>query len=47
MKAFALALTFISIFFIGYGVAHSEISTECQKLNAFYVGNVVYECRVK
>jgi hypothetical protein len=47
VKALALALTFISIFLIGYSVAHSEISTECQKLNAFYVGDVVYECKVK
>lgn len=46
MKGFVLALILIS-FFIGYGAAHTEVSIECKKLNAFYVGDVVYECKVK
>lgn len=42
---FILAVT--ASFIYGYGIAHSEVATECKKLNAFYVGDTVYECKVK
>ena len=28
-------------------LAHSTIATECRKLGAFYVGETVFECKVK
>ncbi len=28
-------------------VAHSTIATECKKLGAFYVGETVFECKVR
>jgi len=27
--------------------AHSTVATECEKLGAFYVGQKVYECKLK
>ena len=31
----------------GWVFAHSEVATECEKLNSFYVGNTVFHCGVK
>ena len=31
----------------GYAYAHDTVATECQKLNAFYVGDKVFDCRVR
>ena len=30
-----------------WDVAHITVTTECERLGAFYVGSKVYECRVK
>lgn len=30
-----------------WGAAHETIATECRKLGSFYVGQTVFECRVK
>lgn len=38
-----LVITFI----FGWIVAHNTVASECNKLGAFYVGSMVYECRVK
>lgn len=32
---------------IGWVVAHSTVSTECDKLGAFYFGSKTYLCEVK
>lgn len=31
--------------FIGWTTAHYVVSTECQKLGAFYVGQKTFECK--
>lgn len=35
------------LFIFGWASGHGTVATECEKLGAFYVGNTVYECRVK
>lgn len=42
-----VTLSFVLTFLMGWIIAHSAISRECTKLGAFYVGNTVYECKVK
>ena len=43
----AFVIILLVSFFIGWMVAHSVVSKECEHLNSFYVNNVVYECKVK
>lgn len=31
----------------GWIYAHETVSTECQRLGAFYVGDKTFECKVK
>ncbi len=33
--------------FIGWVSAHNIVATECERLNAFYVGNKTFICDVK
>lgn len=33
--------------FVIWAWAHGTVATECEKLGAFYVGDKVYECKVK
>ena len=40
--AVALALTGLV-----WAMAHSEVARECEKLGAFYVGDKVFECKLK
>jgi hypothetical protein len=40
-------LVFILGIVFGWLFAHSNISTECQKLNSFYVGDTVFNCEVR
>lgn len=47
IKTFLFVLSFIGVFIYGYGVAHSEVATECHKLNRFYVGDNVYDCKLR
>ena len=47
-----LGFLFISLilsccFGAGYIKAHSEVSTECERLGAFYVGDKTYKCELK
>ena len=47
---FALMLAaFMFIFgvFIGDGNAHSTVARECERLGSFYVGDKVFECKLK
>lgn len=37
----------VGSFFIGWVIAHSTVARECERLNGFYVGNEVYECKAK
>lgn len=37
----------LAAFFVGWVMAHNTVSTECEKLNSFYVGSTTYECKVK
>lgn len=41
------ASIFVITFIMGWITAHSTIARECTKLGAFYVGDKVYECKVK
>ena len=41
---FAATVIFTIVVWI---VAHSTIATECRKLGAFYVGETVFECKVR
>ena len=43
----AFALTMICSFVLGWVIAHSIVAKECERLNSFYVGTVVYECKVR
>jgi hypothetical protein len=40
---FALILSFV----FGWVFAHNTIADECEKLQGFYVGTHVFECKVK
>ena len=42
-------IVFAACMFVLFGwvTAHGTVATECQKLNAFYVGDKVFECRLK
>ncbi len=42
-----LVIVFWAAILIGWVVAHNTVATECKKLGSFYVGDTVYECRVK
>ncbi len=42
-----LFLGFLIGMMFGWLFAHSTISTECQKLNSFYVGDKVYNCEIR
>lgn len=44
--AMCILLMFV-IFICGWAVAHNTVSTECERLGAFYVGETVYECKAK
>ena len=37
----------ILIGYAGYVTAHSEVARECDRLGAFYVGDVTYVCKRK
>lgn len=51
LNEFSVCVIFVLFFLIGmlFGwiFAHGEVAKECQKLNSFYVGDVVYRCEVK
>jgi hypothetical protein len=32
---------------LAWALAHSTVARECERLGAFYVGDKVYECRLK
>ena len=42
----ALVITAIGVM-LGYAEALSTVARECERLGAFYVGNKVFECRLK
>ena len=44
---FGNIIVFLLGVFFGWILAHSNISTECNKLNSFYVGDKVYHCEVR
>jgi hypothetical protein len=43
IASFVLACTFG----LGWAAAHSTVAYECKQLGGFYVGETVYECKVK
>ena len=47
IKHFIFVLSILGAFIFGYGAAHGEVATECQKLNSFYVGDNVYDCKLR
>jgi hypothetical protein len=42
-----IGLIGFSLFCFGWAFAHSTVSTECQKLQSFYIGEKVFECKLK
>ena len=42
-----LAIWYLLGIFFGWIWAHHEVATECRYQGNFYVGSIVYECRVK
>ena len=44
---FGAILVFLMGIVFGWIFAHSEISTECEKLNSFYVGSKTFQCEIK
>jgi len=34
-------------FAFGWGFAHNAVATECERLGSFFVGEKVYECKLK
>ena len=47
MEGFLATVTLVAVFCIGWAMGSSVVANECQKLGSFYVGNTVYECKVK
>lgn len=46
--AFLVAAVILAIgAVLGYAEAHSTVARECERLGAFYVGNKVFECKLK
>jgi hypothetical protein len=43
LAIFAILLAFV----FGWVFAHNTIADECEKLQSFYVGSHVFECKVK
>jgi hypothetical protein len=46
INAVIFILTIVSFVLI-WSAAHGTVAKECEKLGAFYVGDKVYECRLK
>lgn len=44
---FFIFLAAMASFFITWAAAHETVATECERLGAFYVGQKVYECKLK
>lgn len=44
---FLTAVMFVLTFIYGWIIASSTIARECNKIGGFYVGDKVYECKVK
>ena len=44
---FAFILITLCSFVLGWVIAHSVVAKECERLNSFYAGTVVYECKVR
>lgn len=47
MEGFISAIVLACTFGLGWVYAHHCIAKECEKLGQFYVGETVYECKVK
>ena len=44
MNPWIAAFSCAVAFFFGYVSAHSDVSTECDRLGGFYVGSTIYKC---
>jgi hypothetical protein len=44
---FLLVNAVVCLFAFGWVAAHSTVAHECKQLGGFYVGETVYECKVK
>jgi len=42
----AIVITVVGVL-VGYTEAYSTVVRECERLGAFYVGNKVFECKLK
>jgi hypothetical protein len=47
LLAVALIAALGLILALAWALAHSTVARECERLGAFYVGDKVYECRLK
>jgi hypothetical protein len=46
-EGFIAAFVIAIAVFVGWIAAHGTVAHECKKLGGFYVGETVYECKVK
>ena len=44
MKALFMCCALLFFWVAGYGQAHVEVRSECQKLGRFYVDETVFDC---
>ena len=47
MEGFVVTAVLAAVFGFGWVMGSNKIANECQKIGSFYVGNTVYECKVK
>lgn len=47
MEGFIASLVLVCTFGFGWAMSASTIDHECEKLGSFYVGEKVYECKIK
>ena len=46
-KGFFSAIVLVCVFALGWAVSATTIKHDCDKLNSFYVGQNVYDCKIK
>ena len=47
VEGFFSAIVLVCVFALGWVVSATTIKDECDKLNSFYVGKNVYDCKIK
>lgn len=47
MDGFLATATLVAVFCLGWVIGNDVVANECEKLGGFYVGDTVYECKMK